>query len=231
MSSSIPRWRGRASSPGRRRWPSARSRRSRPGRTSTRASRPRRPASPACSPARTPARASAPSSASASRRGAGVRQPRRAPRRPRARGRLGRRAHRRGHLGAVGDPRLPLARHRAVGERRPDGGGPHRRLARGSRALLALLRQPLPDARGQGAQRRPSRAGRARAPRAPRRRRHPEHRHAPPPRGRPASWSRSTGRSSPPRAWPAAPATRWPRSASAWPTTRSACPTATAASR
>ena len=129
------------------------------------------------------ARASAPSSASASRRGAGARQPRRDAGRPRARGRLGRRAHRRRHLGALRDPRLPLARHRAVGERRPDGGRPHRRLARGPRALLALLRQPLPDARGQGAQRRAPRAGRARAPRAPRRGRHPEHRHAAPPGG------------------------------------------------
>ena len=136
----------------------------------------------ASSPARTPARASARSSASASRRGAGGRQPRRDAGRPRARGRLGRGAHRRGDLGAVRDPRLPLARHRAVGERRPDGGRPHRRLARRPRALLALLRQPLPDARGQGAQRRPPRAGRARAPRPARRGRHAEHRHAPPPR-------------------------------------------------
>ena len=153
------------------------------------------------------------------------------PGRPRARGRLGRRAHRRGHLGALRDPRLPLAGHRAVGERRPDGGRPHRRLARGPRALLALLRQPLPDARGQGAQRRPPRAGRARAPRPPRRGRHPEHRHAPPPRGHARARRGPRDASSPPRAWPAARATRWPRSASAWPTTRSACPTATAASR
>ena len=166
-SSSTPRWRGRAGSPARRRWPSARSRRSRAGRDLDdghrgREGRLRAPSSPAT----TPARASAPSWASASRRGADGRQPRRAPGRPRPRGRLGRRADRRGHLGAVGDPRLPLARHRAVGERRPDGGGPHRRVARGPRALLALLRQPLPDARGQGAQRRAPRAGRARAPRA-----------------------------------------------------------------
>ena len=53
------------------------------------------------------------------------------------RGGLGGRADRRGDLGAVRDPRLPLARDRAVGERRPDGGRPHRRLPARPRALLA----------------------------------------------------------------------------------------------
>ena len=59
--------------------------------------------------------------------------------RRRARGR----AHRRGRVGAVRDPRLPQPAHRAVGERRPDGGRPHRRLAARPRSLLALLRRPL----------------------------------------------------------------------------------------
>ena len=95
-----------------------------------------------------------------------------------ARGGVRRRADRRGHLRAVGHPGLPHARHRPVGERRPDGGRAHRRLARGPRALLALLRHALPDARGQAAQRRAPRARRARAPRHPRRGDHAEHRHA-----------------------------------------------------
>ena len=185
----------------------------------------------ASSPARTPARASAPSWASASRRGAGGRQPRRDAGRPRARGRLGRRAHRRGDLRAVRDPRLPLARDRAVGERRPDGGRPHRRLARGPRALLALLRRPLPDARGQGAQRRPPRAGRARAPRPPRRGRHPEHRHAAPQGGhaRARRGPRDDRALVVPGLRRAVPAGRGPRAPGRRPAR--ACPTATAASR
>ena len=78
-SCSTPRWRGRASSPGRRRWPSAQikevSAQARPRRRHRgREGRLRAPSSPA----RTPRRASAPSSASASRRGAGGRQPHRA---------------------------------------------------------------------------------------------------------------------------------------------------------
>ncbi len=76
----------------------------------------------------------------------------------------------------VGDPRLPLAGDRAVGQRGPDGGRPHRRLARRPRALLAVLRPPLRSSRGQAAERRTPRAGGARTPRAPARGGHPEHR-------------------------------------------------------
>ena len=60
------------------------------------------------------------------RRGDRRGSPRRAPGGARAR----RGPDRRGDLRAVGDPRLPHARHRALGERRPDGGRAHRRLAR-----------------------------------------------------------------------------------------------------
>ena len=74
---------------------------------------------------------------------------RRRARRADPRGRLGGGADRRRDLGAVGDPRLPLPGHRAVGERQPDGGRAHRRVPARSRALLALLRRPLPDARRQ----------------------------------------------------------------------------------
>ena len=104
----------------------------------------------------------------------------RAPGRARARGALGRRADRRGHLGALGHPRLPLAGNRAVGEGRPDGGRPHRRLPQRPRALLALLRRALRHARRQAAQRRPPRARGDGAARPARRRDHPERRHAPP---------------------------------------------------
>ena len=137
-----------------------------------------------CSSPRTARRASAPSSASASRSGrassadglaardAGGADPR---------GRLGRRAHRRGDLGAVGDPRLPLARHRAVGERQPDGGRAHRRVARRPRALLALLRQPLPDAaRTRSPTARTARWSSSSAAGVLDARHHAEHRHAAP---------------------------------------------------
>ena len=82
---------------------------------------------------RTPARASAPSSGSARRRSRGSEPSQRAPTSQRLaalirEARLGRRADRGGDLGALRDPRLPLARHRAVGEGRPDGGRAHRRL-------------------------------------------------------------------------------------------------------
>ena len=80
------------------------------------------------SPPRTPARASPPSWASARRSSRGSE-------RAAARlaelirsARLGRRADGRRDLGAVGDPRLPLAGHGPVGERRPDGGRAHLRL-------------------------------------------------------------------------------------------------------
>ena len=79
--------------------------------------------------------------------------------------RPGRRADGRGDLGAVRDPRLPHADDRPVGERRPDGGRPHLRLAARPRALLVLLRPALRDPRRQAAQRRPPRGRRARAPR------------------------------------------------------------------
>ena len=69
------------------------------------------------------------------------------PRRPPRRELERRGAHRGGDLRVLGDPRLPDARHRALGERRPDGGRPHRRLARGSGPLLAVLRAALRIAR------------------------------------------------------------------------------------
>ena len=112
--------------------------------TSTRASRPRRRRSRPSSPPRTRARASARSSASASRSSrARERRPRPPARRADPLGAAGRRAHRGGDLGPVRHPGLPLARHRAVGERRPDGGRPHRRLAARPGALLGVLRPAL----------------------------------------------------------------------------------------
>ena len=92
--------------------------------------------------------------------------------------RAGGRADGRRHLGAVGHPRLPHADDRAVGERRPDGGRPHRRLAARPGALLGLLRPALRDPRRQAAQRRPPRDRRARAARARLGRGHAEHRRA-----------------------------------------------------
>ena len=133
-----------------------------------------------CSRPRTRRRASPPSSASGARRGRAGSDGRRAPRGAAARRGLGRRPDGRGDLRAVRDPRLPHARDGPVGERRPDGGRAHRRVAARPRALLALLRRPLPDAEGQGAQRRARRARRARAPRRARRGGHAEHRHAAP---------------------------------------------------
>ena len=117
-----------------------RSSRSPPTATSTRASRPRRPRFATRLRLRGRARrASAPSSASAAALAGRVATAdgRRRPRASRTlvrEARLGRRADGRGDLGAVRDPGLPLARHRAVGERRPDGGRPHRRLARATRS-------------------------------------------------------------------------------------------------
>ena len=70
--------------------------------------------------------------------------------------RLGRRADRRRDLGPVRDPRLPLARHRAVGERRPDGGRPHRRAF-----------APRPGRFWQLLRRRASRRSRTSSPTAP----------------------------------------------------------------
>ena len=144
--------------------------------TSTRASPPRRRRSPTCSRPRTRARASARSCRSATRSSRGGDRRPRPPRRADPLGGVGRRAHRRGHLGAVRHPRLPLARHGPVGERRPDGGRPHLRLAARAGALLGVLRAALRRARGQAAQRRPPRARRARGRRPARRRDHPEHR-------------------------------------------------------
>ena len=95
---------------------------------------------------------------------------------------LHRRADRGGDLGPLGDPRLPHPGDRALGQRRPDGGRPHRRLRTRPGALLVLLPAPLPVARRQTAQPRPRGAGRARAPRPDRGRDHPEHR--PPAPGR-----------------------------------------------
>ena len=132
------------------------------------------------SPARTPRRASAPSSASAPPSGAassrncpptGRYVDSRATNRPV--GPCGADAwvgvhggaDRRGDLGAFGDSRLPHAGDRALGERRPDGGRPHRRLRARPGALLVLLPAALPVARRQTAQPRPRGAGRARAPR------------------------------------------------------------------
>ena len=60
----------------------------------------------------------------------------RPPRRADPRARLGRRAHGGGDLGAVRDPRLPLAPDRPVAQRRPDGGRPHRRVPARPGALL-----------------------------------------------------------------------------------------------
>ncbi|CAA9531001.1 MAG: NAD-dependent protein deacetylase of SIR2 family, partial [uncultured Solirubrobacteraceae bacterium] len=96
--------------------------------------------------------------------------------------RVRRRPDRRRDLGSLRDPGLPHAGHGHLGERRPDGGRAHRRLAREPRALLELLRRALPDPGRQAAQRRPPRARAARAPRAARRCHHAEHRHAAPAR-------------------------------------------------
>ena len=112
--------------------------------SSTRASRPRRRASAASSPPRTRARASAPSSASGRR---GSRASERTPARngwPGCCARPPRRgAHRRRDLRPLGDPGLPVAGDRALGEREPDGGRAHRRLPPRPRAVLELLRHPL----------------------------------------------------------------------------------------
>ncbi len=174
-SCSTPRCRGRASSPARRRSRVEQIKQAPTRATSTTASRPRRQ--------RLRRRVR-----DRGRQGGHLRLPRQARRRSgraserdRSRrstaspssireARLGRRADGRGDLGAVRDPRLPLARDRAVGEGRPDGGRPHRRLPARPRALLALLRRPLRDAGATSEPNaRPRRARRARAPRPARR--------------------------------------------------------------
>ena len=111
--------------------------------------------------------------------------------------RLHRRADRGGGLGALRDPRLPHPGDRDLGERRPDGGRPHRRLRTRPGALLVLLPAALPLARRQAAERRPRGAGRARAARAARGRDHPEHRPPAPRRRLARTWSRCTARSRP----------------------------------
>ena len=137
-----------------------------------------------------------------------------------------------GDLGAVRDPRLPLARDRAVGERRPDGGRPHLRLAARPGALLGLLRRSA------------SRRSRARSPTAPtarwsssstrpaRRRDHAEHRR--PARARRASRDADRGPRLDrhrPRAWWRRARTRSTRRARGWRRRPTACRAATAASR
>ena len=173
------------SSPARPRSPSARSRRSRPRATSTRASRPRRPASPPRSSPRTPRRASPPSSASARRSG------RASSTRRRTAARLAELIREAESVVALTGAGISVPS--GIPDFRSPGSGlwenvnpmevAHIDAWRADPgALLALLRQPLPDAARQAAQRRPRRARRARAPRQARRRRHPEHRPAAPPR-------------------------------------------------
>ena len=146
-SSSTRRWRGRAGWPGRRRWPSRRSRRSPPPATSTRGSWPSRPPSPGPSPPRTRRRASPPSSASGRPSGTDA---------DRAVERLADLVREAGSVVALtgagisvpsGIPDFRSPGTGPVGGRRPDGGRPHRRLAREPGALLALLRRPLRRAR------------------------------------------------------------------------------------
>ncbi len=97
--------------------------------------------------------------------------------------RLHRRADRRRGLGALRDPRLPHAGDRAVGQRRPDGGRPHRRLRARPGPLLVLLPAALSVARRQAAERGPRGACRARAAGAAGGRDHAEHRPPAPRRG------------------------------------------------
>ena len=86
---------------------------------------------------------------------------------------------------------------RAVGERRPDGGRPHRRLRARPGALLVLLPAALPVARRQAAQRAHTRRWPSSSGAACSRRHHAEHRSpASAPRA-PRTWSRSTARSRP----------------------------------
>ena len=131
--------------------------------TSTRASRPRSRASPPPSAARTPRRASAPSSASAPRSGAASRRD--GDRRSAAdcaRADPASRARTVALTGAgvsvpSGIPDFRTPGDRALGQRRPDGGRPHRRLRTRPGALLVLLPAALPLARRQAAQRAPTR--------------------------------------------------------------------------
>ena len=116
--------------------------------TSTRASRPSATASCTRSRPRTRARASPRSSRSARRSSRASERAERLAELIRD-SRPGRRADGRGDLGAVRDPRLPHADDRPVGERRPDGGRPHLRLAPRPGALLVLLRPALRDPRRQ----------------------------------------------------------------------------------
>ena len=82
-----------------------------------------------------------------------------------------------------------------MGERRPDGGRAHRRLAARPRPVLALLRPAVRVAGGQAAQRAPTRRWPSSSAAGCSRRDHAEHR-PPAPRGRaPRRWSRCTGRS------------------------------------
>ena len=156
------------------------------------------------------ARSSSPAAACRSP-GSEIEPRRRRARRAGRRVRMHRRADRRRGLGPLGDPRLPHAGDRALGERRPDGGRPHRRLRARPGALLVLLSAALPLARRQTAQRRPRGAGRARAPRRSGGRDHPEHRPPAPRRRLARTWSRCTARSRPPparAAWPPSRSTR-----------------------
>ena len=174
-----PRAVRRRARPGPAGWPRRRRSRSRrssalgPRPTSTRAWPARPRASRARSAPRTPRRASAPSWASAGRssragehaghrRHVGRAPGRAAPRAPS--GRWCSPAP--GCRCPSGHPRLPHAGQRAVGGRRPDGGGAHRRLAARPRPLLELLRAALRLADRQAAQPRARGGGRARAARA-----------------------------------------------------------------
>ena len=75
-----------------------------------------------------------------------------------ARGRPSGRPDRRGRLGPLRHSRLPLARHRHLGERQPDGGRPHRRLPRATRTASGAS---TPSASPRCARRRPNRGARA----------------------------------------------------------------------
>ena len=131
------------------------------------------------------------------------------------RGRVGRRADRGGDLGAVRDPRLPHPRQGAVGEGRPDGGRPHRRLPpRHAGASGASTGRASPTSTTSSRTRAHEALAELEARGTARGGGHPEHR--PPARARRArsGWSRSTARSRPRAAPAAAPAIRSRASAS-----------------
>ena len=136
----------------------------------------------ASSPARTPARASAPSSASASRRGAGGRQPRRDAW-PASCARPARSSRSTG-AGISVPSGIPDFRSPGTGlwENVDPMAVAHIDAWRARpRALLALLRQPLPDAsRARSPTARTAALAELERRGAPRRGRHPEHRHAAP---------------------------------------------------